>query len=219
MKPFIVTLTGPSCAGKSTLEAMLCKRGFERVISTTTRAMRSGEIAGEHYYFVQHDAFEALQSKGELVEWVEHSGQFYGITRSEIERVAAKRKPIVVVVEPHGKQQIKKYAAKHDWPCCRVFINGLPKDLAARFLSRFGFQLFDMINAGVDKVDAEIDSFFTASATRLAEMMTTERDWVFRAYMERGEYDFVCNEFHQGNDKIVVERIWSMYAGYMAISA
>ena len=41
----IVTLTGPSCAGKSTLEKMLVKLGFSNAISTTTRQPRASARA------------------------------------------------------------------------------------------------------------------------------------------------------------------------------
>ena len=49
VKNLIVTLTGPSCAGKSTLEAMLKARGFENVISTTTRhcVWQAGDVGGK----------------------------------------------------------------------------------------------------------------------------------------------------------------------------
>jgi guanylate kinase len=51
MNNTLITLTGPSCAGKTTLEDRLIKAGFDRVISNTTRAPRRGEIDGVHYHF------------------------------------------------------------------------------------------------------------------------------------------------------------------------
>lgn len=58
MKPFIVTITGPSCAGKTTLADQLVKEhDFVRLITTTTRPSRVGERLGVDYHFVTHDEF------------------------------------------------------------------------------------------------------------------------------------------------------------------
>lgn len=51
MKRTLVTLTGPSCTGKSTVARKLVELGFVELISTTTRTPRQGEVEGVHYYF------------------------------------------------------------------------------------------------------------------------------------------------------------------------
>jgi guanylate kinase len=88
-KPVIV-VTGPSGAGKGTLESMLVERmpELELAVSATTRPQRRGEENGREYWFISADEFERRARAGEFLEWVPYvSGQRYGTLRSEIERI------------------------------------------------------------------------------------------------------------------------------------
>jgi len=136
MNPFIVSLTGPSCAGKSTLEAKLKEAGFEAVISTTTRPPRAGEVDGQSYHFISKSEFKRLEATGYFVETVDFNGNYYGVSAYEIMRVAAKGKPIVVIVEPEGWKQVKAYCQNHDWRLFSVFIDNPGDVIAKRFIQR-----------------------------------------------------------------------------------
>jgi guanylate kinase len=88
-KPVIV-VTGPSGAGKGTLERMLVERmpELELAVSATTRPQRRGEENGREYWFISAEEFERRIKAGEFLEWVPYvSGQRYGTLRSEIERI------------------------------------------------------------------------------------------------------------------------------------
>jgi len=88
-KPVIV-VTGPSGAGKGTLERMLVERmpELELAVSATTRPQRRGEENGREYWFISAQEFERRIKAGEFLEWVPYvSGQRYGTLRSEIERI------------------------------------------------------------------------------------------------------------------------------------
>jgi guanylate kinase len=88
-KPVIV-VTGPSGAGKGTLERMLVERmpELELAVSATTRPQRRGEENGREYWFVSGEEFERRVQAGEFLEWVPYvSGQRYGTLCSEIERI------------------------------------------------------------------------------------------------------------------------------------
>ena len=136
MKGLIITLTGPTASGKSTLERMLVERGFAKVISVTTRAPREGEVNGVDYFFVSHEEFEELKANKQLVESVEYQGNFYAVTKGEILRAFAQGKPVVVVVEPSGALQIVSYAREAGWEVLSVYIGGEPHDLIERFIIR-----------------------------------------------------------------------------------
>jgi guanylate kinase len=180
--PILVTLTGPSCSGKSTLEAMLKERGFASVVSVTTRKPRAGEVDGQHYHFLSEATFVDMADSGEMVEHVEFNGNRYGVTKTEMNRVAASGKPIVVVVEPHGAWQYRRFAAEAKWKLLSLFVNNPAEVLAKRFLDRFQQE----IEAGNCKA---IESY----PARLALMMTEERNWV-RNNFEDG-YDFTFDRF------------------------
>lgn len=99
----IICLVGASGSGKSTLENELANMGcYSKIISTTTREKRNGEVDGEHYYFVTEREFRQLN----LIENTYFAGKYYGITLEELERYD---NDVIFVVEPHGLKQIQEY--------------------------------------------------------------------------------------------------------------
>jgi guanylate kinase len=86
----VVVVTGPSGAGKGTLEKVVLERMPELAlaISATTRPRRSSEQDGREYWFVSDEDFTRRVEAGELLEWVRYvSGHRYGTLRSEIDRI------------------------------------------------------------------------------------------------------------------------------------
>lgn len=168
--PFIVTLTGPSCAGKSTLEKQLKEAGFVAVISTTTRPPRAGEVDGQSYYFIDKSEFKRLQDTGYFVETVHFNGNYYGVAAEEIKRVAVDGKPIVVIVEPEGWKQVKAYCITHGWDVCSVFIDNPGEVIAKRFIERMHA---DLKLSDLDGANKVIDTY----AKRLGVMLKDECWW------------------------------------------
>jgi guanylate kinase len=87
----IVIISGPSGAGEDSIIDGLAKyTTVNRIVTTTTRAMRPGESDGNPYYFIGKDAFEEKIANNEMIEWAkQYNGNLYGVTRSELERVNA----------------------------------------------------------------------------------------------------------------------------------
>lgn len=74
-------LVGPSGAGKTTIATRLVHDYPDRFIpsvSATTRRPRAGERTGREYHFVTRSGFEAMIASGELIEWAEVHGEYYG---------------------------------------------------------------------------------------------------------------------------------------------
>lgn len=190
MKPFIVTLTGPSCAGKSTLEDGLIKSGYAAVISTTTRLPRLGEVNGEDYYFLNDEEFDFQYDQGSFVECVTFNGKRYGVTKGEIERLTAMGKPIVIVVEPQGRKQIERYARGMGWNLTKVYVGASDSVIAKRFLTRFADECLNEFNNTGDTFNAR-----KAYASRLVEMLTTERGWIGES-SDKSIYDMIVDDFN-----------------------
>jgi len=111
-KKFLICIIGGSGSGKSTLEdEIVLHDGFSKAISTTTRDKRVGEHDGREYNFVTVNEFEQLKEKEKLLESVLFSGNYYGLSKSELEKNADH---LVLVVEPNGYLQIKKYIEKNN---------------------------------------------------------------------------------------------------------
>jgi guanylate kinase len=200
-KPFIVTLTGPSCAGKTTLEKRLIQEGFVSIISTTTRPPRAGEVDGDSYYFVSKSEFKRLKELGAFIETVEFNGNYYGASAKEVKKAAEEGKPIVIVVEPEGLKQINAYAKEHEWGLFSLFIDNPPNVIAERFLIRFAQE--GMESAMVGDYIKGAKTLATYS-TRLGTMMTVESTWKLAAW------DYIhlyLSHFDESNIDMIVLRL------------
>ncbi|QSH39272.1 guanylate kinase [Candidatus Kaiserbacteria bacterium] len=85
----IVIISGPSGAGEdSVIEGLSEHVTVNRVITTTTRSPREGESDGEDHYFISKEDFEERIESGSMIEWAkQYNGNFYGVTKEELQRV------------------------------------------------------------------------------------------------------------------------------------
>lgn len=110
----MLILSSPSGAGKTTLTRMLLQTkelDLTLSISVTTRARRSSEIDGIHYIFIGKKQFASLRDGGDLLEWAEVHGNFYGTPREPAERVLQKGRDVLFDIDYQGARQIKREAA------------------------------------------------------------------------------------------------------------
>lgn len=110
----VVVVMGPSGSGKGVLLAFL-KNSYPDLrfaVSATTRAKRPGEVDGVNYHYMTVEQFEQAKEQGDLLEWAEFAGNYYGTLRSEVEQALANNKSIVLEIEVQGVEQLQKlYAA------------------------------------------------------------------------------------------------------------
>lgn len=85
----IFILSGPSGAGEdSIIEGLSNRLPIERIITSTTREPRSGESQGNPYYFLSREDFQKGIQNGEFIEYAqEYNNNYYGVTKTEINRV------------------------------------------------------------------------------------------------------------------------------------
>jgi guanylate kinase len=123
--PLLLIVSSPSGAGKTTLTNALRARvgGVNFSVSHTTRRPRSSELHGREYYFVDQAEFRGLIERDAFLEWALVHGNFYGTSRSEVERAGGCR-ALLFDVDYQGARQIR--CAEPD--AVTVFI--LPPDMA-----------------------------------------------------------------------------------------
>lgn len=104
----LIVLTGPSGVGKGTLLHHLQQRNPNLYLSTsaTTRSPRPGEIDGKHYYFLTRQTFEQMIAKGELLEWAEYAGNYYGTPRQPVEVQIERGNQVILEIELNGARQV-----------------------------------------------------------------------------------------------------------------
>ena len=110
----MLILSSPSGAGKTTLTRMLRQTkelDLTLSISVTTRARRSSEVDGIHYSFITKKQFESLRDGGDLLEWAEVHGNFYGTPREPAELVLDQGRDMLFDIDYQGAQQVKQKAA------------------------------------------------------------------------------------------------------------
>ena len=107
----MLVLSSPSGAGKTTLTRMLLQdRDLDLTlsISVTTRTRRSSEVDGIHYRFINERQFIAMRDAGDLLEWAEVHGNFYGTPRGPVEAVLAQGRDCLFDIDYQGTQQVRE---------------------------------------------------------------------------------------------------------------
>jgi guanylate kinase len=106
----VIGVTGPSGAGKGTLERVVLERipVLELAISATTRGRRASEHNGREYWFISEEEFERRVRNGDFLEWVTYvSGNRYGTLRCEIDRIREAGKVPLLDLEIEGALRVR----------------------------------------------------------------------------------------------------------------
>ncbi len=109
-KGLLVVISAGSGAGKSTLCRLLLRKRKTLMfsISVTTRMPRSGEKDGRDYFFTSDAAFAAMRDRGELVEWANVHGHFYGTPRTFVDRMRLQGRDVLLDIDVQGAMQVRK---------------------------------------------------------------------------------------------------------------
>ena len=104
----LIVIAGPSGVGKGTLVAMLLSRHsqLKLSISATTRQPRPGEVEGVNYFFLNKKDFETAIAGGELLEWAEYAGNYYGTPKAKVVEEIERGNYIILEIELAGARAI-----------------------------------------------------------------------------------------------------------------
>lgn len=106
----LIVLSGPSGVGKGTVRKAIFEDDgvdFRYSISATTRKPRVGEVDGQDYFFVSRDEFEKKIQAGDMLEYAEYVGNYYGTPRSFIDETLASGKDVFLEIDVQGALQVK----------------------------------------------------------------------------------------------------------------
>ena len=107
-KTFIIC--GPSGVGKGTVVARLLASdpSLYFSVSATTRAPRPGEVDGVNYHFVSRERFEEMISQGEVLEYTQYGGNYYGSPAGPIREALEQGRDVVLEIEVEGAMQVRE---------------------------------------------------------------------------------------------------------------
>lgn len=130
----LLVFSGPSGAGKDTILHSLLKntKQVHLSVSATTRSPREGEEDGKDYYFVSKEQFEVMISQGEMLEYAQYCGNFYGTPKAPVEAALQQGKDVILEIEVNGALQIKKKCPD----CATVFVLPPSMEILERRLRR-----------------------------------------------------------------------------------
>ena len=125
---FLLVLSSPSGAGKTTITRQLLERdpSLSLSVSVTTRPPRPGETDGKDYHFIDQAKFDRMVAEDELLEHATVFGHCYGTPRRPIEEALSAGRDIVGDLDWQGTRQL---AEKVRRDLVAVFV--LPPSLAA----------------------------------------------------------------------------------------
>ncbi|MEE0945158.1 MAG: guanylate kinase [Clostridia bacterium] len=108
-KGALFIISGPSGTGKGTVCKELISRGDVYLsVSATTRDKRVGETDGETYHFTDKASFERMISNGEMLEWANYNGNYYGTPKAAVEKTLFEGRNVILEIEPQGALAVKE---------------------------------------------------------------------------------------------------------------
>lgn len=108
-KGILLVVSGPSGCGKGTVLSHILrdKENYSLSVSFTTRAPRPGEIDGVHYGFVSKNDFLKQIEAGNMLEFTEYCGNYYGTPQSTVNSLLEKGVNVVLEIETVGAMNVK----------------------------------------------------------------------------------------------------------------
>ena len=110
MEGSLIIISSPSGGGKGTLIGRVRDKleGVAYSVSHTTREVRAGEVDGVDYHFVSAAEFEELIGKNEFLEFATVHGNYYGTSKSFIERETAMGRDVILEIDVQGAALVRE---------------------------------------------------------------------------------------------------------------
>lgn len=151
----LIVFSGPSGVGKGTVRQEIFStpdHKFEYSVSMTTRPQRTGEVDGVDYFFRTREEFEELIRQGQMLEYAEYVGNYYGTPLTYVNETLDKGIDVFLEIEVQGAIQVKQKVPDG------VFIFLTPPDLEeleGRLIGR-GTDSEDVIARRIERAREEI---------------------------------------------------------------
>ena len=151
----ILIIVGPSGVGKDTLMQKVFDKHpgfFKKGVTHTSRKIREGEKEGFNYYYVTKEEFLKLDAEGGLVEHNFYNGNYYGLSKMELENGLKGEKILYAIIDINGANSV------HNLKIPANFIGILPpsEEILEKRLRGRGTESEEVIKGRLDIAKAEV---------------------------------------------------------------
>jgi len=156
MKKILITLTGISGSGKTTVQRRLTEDyQYNKVITCTTRDPRpaENEVDGVDYFFKTKKEFEEDIKKSNFVEYENFDENYYGTPWSQI---SSKDTLPIAILEAKGAQNMKKLFSveNSEYEVIRVFLD-CPKEVAIERIKSRDSDIPERLNKRLNSIEGK----------------------------------------------------------------
>ena len=111
-KGVLFIISGPAGSGKTTIcDGLMGKESLQRIVTSTTRNPREGEIDGEDYHFLTPDNFKTKIKEDAFYEYATVHNNYYGTERMAILNPILAGQNLLLNIDVQGAKTIKEKAS------------------------------------------------------------------------------------------------------------
>ena len=111
-KGVLFIISGPAGSGKTTIcDGLMGKKSLQRIVTSTTRNPREGEINGKDYNFLTPENFKTKVKEGSFYEYATVHNNFYGTERMAILNPILAGQNLLLNIDVQGAKTIKEKAS------------------------------------------------------------------------------------------------------------
>ncbi|HOO61367.1 MAG TPA: guanylate kinase [Bacillota bacterium] len=153
-KGLLLSISGPSGVGKGTVIAAVREKLPEigHSISVTSRPKRGAEQEGVEYFFRTKDEFLRMAEEGEILEYDEYVGNFYGTPLTPLMKMTSEGKDVLLDLTVAGSMALKD---KYD-EAVTIFLLPPTLDALRTRLTGRGTESVELIEKRLSEAKGEI---------------------------------------------------------------
>jgi guanylate kinase len=192
--PVLLVLAGPAGSGKTTLcERMVAEvPSFSRVVTSTTREPRPGEVNGRDYHFFTDEEFDQRLAADAFLEWaLVHRKHRYGTLASSVLDPLAAGQSLIINVDVQGVENFRGAAENNP--------------LLARHLATV------YVDVPIDELRVRLTGRGDSEAEIERRMVTAVKE-----QQERDKFDHVITSSSKGADFEALVQIWREITAHLA---
>ena len=112
VKGILFIISGPAGSGKTTIcDGLIEKESLQRIVTSTTRSPRQGEIDGLDYHFLTPDDFKTKIKEDAFYEYATVHNNYYGTQKLDIINPILAGQNLLLNIDVQGAKTIKEKAS------------------------------------------------------------------------------------------------------------